>query len=138
VPDEKDPTTLTLGETQWPGDGTVRNARIPIAPALAQEILDYLFEKKQWHDDVNVVHAKVRQWRTRIKEEAAAARRTAPVPPVAPLEGWQDRAFALRHPVAGEPMSWREVAKAVAMPLTSVRRAVAAMEAEREPAEATP
>lgn len=125
-----EPTRLTYGELDLPGDGTVRVARLPVSLALAQEVLDYLFEKKRWHNDVEEMHFKVREWRQRIR----AAASVAPVEverPIAlatePAGGvpWGVRAAQLRR--AGQ--SWRDVAKAVDRPVTTVRRVVRDYEA---------
>src|SRR5690349_2717711 len=116
---------LSIGEPEYPGDGTVRMVRRPVPPDVAQDIIDFLFEKKFWHEDVNLVHAKVRQWKQRIRAAKSA-------PPLATAPGtpsWEARAFELRHPAIGEPMSWQKVAETVGQPKTTVRRVVAQIEA---------
>lgn len=45
--------------------------------------------------------------------------------PVAAPADWRKRVLDLRFPAEGQPMSWREIAKAVNKPLSTVRRVAA-------------
>lgn len=126
---------LTFEEVDFPGDGTVRRTQVPVPRELAQRILDYLFTKKDWHTDVYVIHARVRQWKQELRRAVATVAPPAS-PELAAAHDWEEQAFQLRHPAVGEPMSWRQIVKVVNRPLSTVRRAVAEREAGREVAAA--
>lgn len=102
------------------GMSIVNTTRPLVVPdAMAQEIIDFLFCKKRWHEDVEVVHDRVRRWRQAIRAHNAAP---APVVPIVPEERhpWLTDAVRLRT----EGLSWRATARKVGHPEPTVRRLV--------------
>lgn len=113
---------LTMGEFNY---ATLKVDRIPIPNTLAQEFLDFMVSGKRWHENVNIVHRKVRELIQAVRAAKTAREQAANAPT------WQETAFALRHPVTGEALSLRKIAERLDKPLTSVRRALSDLEAER-------
>lgn len=96
---------------------TVKQMALP--DGMGQEIIDFLFCKKRWHEDVEIVHDRVRRWRQAIRAYNAAP---PPVVPIVPevRHPWLAQAVSLR----GDGMSWRAVARKVGQPEPTVRRLV--------------
>ena len=92
-----------------------------VSPEMAQEMVDFLFQSKRWHENVEVVHDRVRRWRQAIRAHNAQPQPAPKLPPDdATRYPWVPRAVALRS----EGRSWRVTARAVGAPEATVRRMV--------------
>ncbi len=116
-------TIPEFGSAAGPDNTIVGTRRDLVVPAdVEREVFAFLFESKRWHEDVEIVHDRVRQWRQRIR-----AANVAPMVPVEPTG-----ATAVKYPWLGTASdmrsrghSWRAISRSVGQPESTVRRLVA-------------
>jgi hypothetical protein len=98
---------------------------LEVPTEVVQEVVDFLFHSKRWHENVEIVHDRVRRWRQAIRAASHATTVAPTLPPSAAMVDaarypWIPQAVALR----AEGRSWRATARAVGAAEPTVRRMV--------------
>lgn len=106
---------------------TLQMERKPLSEEITQEIVNFVLDSRRWHNDLEELHYRVRDWKSRVR---ALPDNPPPEPDATEVESQrgplhhQPAWAALAVELRAKGTSWRSTAREVGKPLSTVRRVV--------------